>query len=893
MKNYLDSLLGIDLPLWIYIVAPLAFVFLILFIIWFINTRIFKSRLKKLINTQDGTETSDAIKEFQKYYPANKLMRYSKRMERYSRKMGSLVVRKTGLADKWVQKLLSSKIPASKDLKRVLLYCPQSNLFKAFISTGKSQRLQNVFNTWMKQEGEEKVIRLLAETCRGEKFEPALGINFFNDNTGLLRELTGDPEWFSRYFAYQILLCKMQMKQGEAQGDASIESGIIPERMMEDGLKDSHPLIRRILTENVQLEKEKTWRILWDKLTCDPVYEVREAARKRITDDYADTYNPKNEMLNEIETSRVLELLDPGCQADRAFAMSSLELEDKSLRYPAAVFLQKCGILDSMLSKNTMDDPVSIENSISVLKKAMEVNVSGFLSDYFTGDGAPLLIASRLLAGASLENSQKTGTGTQEHICYLEKKVFAFFSARKPDPVLKEIYLKTLEAVYTGGNVKSYEILLEELSQRENDKAYLEMLLKKIPADDQALFTPVLFGFLENTGFPLRDELINLLGTFSADIILAKIFNILNAQRASYPHIVRISALKILGRLGLPFCLQRILESLPVLKTEELEEFAKIIAGYPQEIFEEKARSLLASPDARIRSCIIAILPDIKNESFMKEIRASLKDADPDVRVAAIRALLGFGEIKLLNQETSMLHDPVERVRLATAEVIAVHGNAQALEILKNVIEDPNETDTVKTGVIGGLAQAAGAEGIPILVSVLDSNDSLREHAEKALAMRVTRKDITRIIDIFKDAEPALRDKLIPVFRAQGRKAEPQIVEILKDEVASVKPYLVKILEETGFIDETVRRLSNRSADTRREAAFLLSFMDTLPAFRGLVLAAKDPDQEVRVCVVKALEKLKSGHSREILEKLKEDPDSRIRKYTYWALERLDSLAME
>jgi HEAT repeat protein len=69
--------------------------------------------------------------------------------------------------------------------------------------------------------------------------------------------------------------------------------------------------------------------------------------------------------------------------------------------------------------------------------------------------------------------------------------------------------------------------------------------------------------------------------------------------------------------------------------------------------------------------------------------------------------------------------------------------------------------------------------------------------------------------------------------------------------------------------------------------------MDTLSAYRGLILAAKDPDQEVRVCVVKALEKVKNSQSREILEKLKEDPDNRIRKYTYWALERLDSLGME
>jgi HEAT repeat protein len=73
----------------------------------------------------------------------------------------------------------------------------------------------------------------------------------------------------------------------------------------------------------------------------------------------------------------------------------------------------------------------------------------------------------------------------------------------------------------------------------------------------------------------------------------------------------------------------------------------------------------------------------------------------------------------------------------------------------------------------------------------------------------------------------------------------------------------------------------------------MLSLLDTLPAFRGLVLAAKDPDQEVRVCVVKALERLNNSQSHEILDNLKKDPDNRIRKYTYWALERLDSLGME
>jgi HEAT repeat protein len=868
-----------ELSIWVLIAIPVTLALLTLFIIWFVNTRIFKFRLRRIIKTQDELQLNEAIKNFEKYYPSKKLVRYSNRMERYSRQMGPRVVRETGLADRWVHKLISSILPGVKDLRRVLLYCPPSYLFKAFIAAGKSIRLQKVFLSWMKNEGEEKIIYQLAETCRGEEFDPAFGRRFLDNYGEIIRELTSEPEWYARYFAYRLILSDSQHAK---------EADDVKTRLLEDGLMDSHPLIRKIITENISLEKNKAWTVFWDKLINDPVYEVREAARKRIAKDFMDLYSPKNTTLTDEETARVLELLDPDCQEDRIFAMASLESLNKALRYPAAEFMDKCGLLGSLLSKNTLDDPVTIDHNVSILQKALEVNVSGFLNDYQSGDGAPLLIASRLLAG-----TEAARFGTQEHICYLEKKVFAFFHHRKLDPSTNEIYIKTLEAVACNGNVKSFEILAEELSRREYDKPYMEYLLKKIPKQAEALLFPILFRFFENINFPLREELVHIIGTFDPDIILPRVFNILNGKRSAHPHAVRISALKLLGTLRLPFCLQRILESLPTLRMEEIEEFGRLISSYSQDLFEEKARSLLASPDARIRASLITMLPVTKNENFLKEIKASIKDVDPDVRVAAIKALLGFGEIRLLNQEISMLHDPVERVRLATAEVIAIHGNTAALEILKNITTNPNETDIVKIGVIGGLGQASGAEGIPILVSVLDSLDDFREHAEKALAMRVSKKDITQLIEIFKDAEPPLREKLIPVFKAQGRKAEPQIVEILKDEVASFKPYLVKILEETGFIDEAKRRLSNRNIETRREAALLLSLMDTLPAFRGLVLAAKDPDQEVRVCVVKALEKLKSSHSRDILEKLKEDPDNRVRKYTYWALERLDSLSME
>jgi HEAT repeat protein len=837
---------------------------------WFVRTRIFKFRLRRIVKAQGAAQAQAAVKIFVHHYPPEKLVRYSRRMERYSRQMGPQVVRETGLADKWTQKLVSSNILRAADIRRVLLYCPSSSVFKAFLAATQHPSLRRFFKDWMNSEGEEKVIRLLSETCRGEDFDPSFGKSITENHETLLHELTGEPEWYTRYFAYRILL---------------LDREALPERSLEGGLLDPHPLVRKIITGNFSTGREKTWAILWDKLIHDPVYEVREAARKRIGKEFMDLYSPKDAKLNDDETVRVLELLDPNCQEDRTFAMAALESLNKELCCHAAAFLEKCGALASLLAKNTFDDLNGVDRCVTLLQNAMEVNVSGFLWKYPSGDGAPLLAAARLLSGQS---------GVQESVCYLEEKVFAFFHNKKLDPSNKEIYIKTLEAAAANGNIKAHILLAEELSRRETHPAFLELLLPRLPGKAGTLFLPVLFRFLENTVFPLREELAKALGNFNPDMVLPEVLRILNSPRTKHPHIVRISAFKILGQMRLAFCLQKILENLPTLTPEETEEFSHLIASYyPQDMLEEKIKILLASPDAKIRASLITILPATKNESFIKEIRSSLKDIDPDVRVSAIKALLEFGEIKLLNQETSMLRDPIERVRLATAEVIARHGNTSALEILRTITTDHSETDVVKIGVITGLGQAVSAEGIPILIAILDSQPEFREYAENALTMRISKRDITQLIEIFKDAEPQLREKMIPVFKKQGKQAEPWILEILTDEVASLKPYLVKILEESGYVDEAKRRLSHRNVEVRREAANLLSLMDTLSAFRGLVLAAKDPDQEVRVCVVKALEKVKSSHSRDVLEKLKEDPDSRIRKYTFWALERMDSLAME
>ncbi|MDR1626543.1 MAG: HEAT repeat domain-containing protein [Spirochaetia bacterium] len=834
---------------------------------FYVRGRVFKTRLKRIVLAAGEAARADALRDFARRYPPEKLLRHSRRMEKYARQWGPQALRETGLARLWTERLAQSPLKAG--LRRVLLYCPPECLFTAFLAVQGNPALSGVFFDWVQQTGEEKVIRLLADSCKGEDFDAAFAWKFLENQKDLLRELTGDPEWHARYFAYKVLLLDREERT---------------RRSLEDGLADPHPLIRRILVENfIADDRDAVYARLWDSLVRDPAHEVRAAAKKRILKSFPGHYSLKDKTLEPAQAARVLELLDPGSQEDRAFAMGYLESQDRELRYPAAAFLEQCGTLGAILARASLDDPAGMERDAGLLRKALEVNVCAFLDP--APAGAPLLAAARVLGAA--------GAGPQT-VCRLAEKVFAFFRTEKPEAAYQEeLYTKTLESLAARGGGAALDLFARELSSRAGEPSFLRLLLPRIPRGADYLFLPILLRFLKDPAFAARKDLVSCLGGFDPSILLPELFRILGGSRADNPHSVRISALEILGKLKLPYCLQRILESLPTLRPEEAEEFAHLVAAYPREMFEEKAAALFASPDARIRASLITILPATRNQNFMKEIRAALKDADPDVRVAAIKALLAFGEVRLLNQETSMLRDPVQRVRLATARVIAGHGNPAAMEILKTVALDPDETDTVRVGVIESLGQADNEEGLAILAAVLDSQPDFRACAEKALTNRTSKRDLIQLVEIFKDSGAQMRDKLIPVFRGQGEKAEPRILEILKDEIPSIKPYLARILEETGYVDQAIRRLSHRDVETRREAARWLSLLDTLPAFRGLVLAAKDPDQEVRVLVVKALEKLKTPGSRDTLEKLKEDPDSRIRKYTHWALERLDSLGME
>ena len=144
-----------------------------------------------------------------------------------------------------------------------------------------------------------------------------------------------------------------------------------------------------------------------------------------------------------------------------------------------------------------------------------------------------------------------------------------------------------------------------------------------------------------------------------------------------------------------------------------------------------------------------------------------------------------------------------------------------------------------------------------------------------------------------KDASPILRDKIMNVFKLMGESGEEALKKLLSEDIASLKEPITEILETTGYVEHVIRKLSHRDPRIRKSAAEFLSMMGTKSAFRGIVLAARDPDQDVRVQVTRALEKLNSKSGEDILESLKSDPDKRVRKFTMWALARTKAKSIE
>jgi HEAT repeat protein len=842
-------------PLLVFLIIA-CIVFLIMYWLW--RTVAF-TRMKKVLRNLSNDQKQNKALIGERYSEAA-LLRRSRIIERYARLKGKEIISLLGMDALWIQKLLKRKGKA--DMLRVLEFTPETGLFSCFLVCLKKKFLFEFLKKWLDKNGHDLFrMKSVALSCRGERFDGRMALELFKDRIDEIRELTADIEWNVRYFAFNLLLYDQEVQSTRALWEA---------------LTDTHPLIREIVIAHYNPgEKERFYHILFKTVCDDPAYQVRKLAWERIQKDYYDLYNLDREDLSSDQVFHVLELLKVGNKQEENFAFKFLAHENLELRFMAAQFLEKCSLLDRLFLEVDFSDMEVFNRNIDLLKKASQVNVTSFLACLNkTANKASLTIAASILVEI----------GDVEFISILARKVFSTYDGSKE---MDKLYRLTVQCIAARGTEEALFFYKYELEKRRYQKELMAILLKLIPARAGFIVFDTLFAYFLLPFFEPKEELRLALKRMPTPGLLVKLLDILRSGQGKYPHLIRIESLKLLGELNLFYCLEIALENLTQLPLAEARDYAKVFASYPKELVVGKVERLFTTGDNLLRAMLITVLPAIGHKELGQLVRDCLKDMDPDIRIASVWALIEFNDAKALNAAFEILRDPVLRVREQAALAFGRVGSNSNLEKLKGLVFDEDEAKAVKLAAIKGLGSSPSLKSIDVLFALLDKTNTYNEEIISALAFKKEKEEMLYLIEGFKNGSPRIREAVTAVIKRNGETIEEKMLEFLKQNTHSLRAFIAEILENTGMVESTMRKLKHRDPGIRRQAAEILSLIATPKAYRGIVFAARDPDEEVRIAAVKALEKLKLEDGKKILKDLQEDPDKKVRKFTAWALEKL------
>lgn len=830
---------------WIIAASGLAALTLIL-IVLLIRKWVQRGQLRKDL-AQGGGVKSEAIILKNKKFLLKELHKDPKILER-NPLIGEVWLRH--LKDKGNVKLLHA----------LMTFAPDRYHFDCFMASLDKKKLMEIYYPYLQGEDDMYRIERLAHSCNGRDFDAAKATPFLVGSLYSLRDLTSSPNWENRFFSYNLLL--------HSDNEKAIRS-------IWEGVKDPHPKVRKLILAKMQpKERDQFYKKLYEAFIDDPYFEVRMVARERIQKEFREFYELDPEQLEPVQQQRVLELLDPASDKDVNFALEVLSGDKEYLSQAAVKFLNTSGVLKNLFTKVQCSDQGEMKRVELLLQHAIEVGSEDFFNDrnIWKNEGS-LLLASRLLKEA--EN--------KIWLDYLAEAVFR--KDPKGSDYSWEIFLNTIEAVDQRGSDKAQQLKSQLLTRYKNRKDILCSLMSSIPESKQHLYKDKLLEIFQDDKAPCRELICDKLSEFRPALILHDLFRILRGENFGLS--IKQDALKILIRLKQPYTLQSILENLPLLEFEDLVELQEKILGFAGEDFLEKIEVLLNSYDATVRASIITVLPEKTAQKYLKQIEEALKDSYADVRIAAAYKLHSLGKIKGSGDPLLLLKDPVDRVRVASARIFSELGTKDAINEISSIIKDNEEVETVKKSLLDALILSSNTDSLEPVMDTLEHNAELEPYIVNALAQRNDGPYLTQLIEHFRDASPVLRKKMVAAFAAMGENIEESMADLLTEEVASLQSYLIEIMEQTGFIENLQRKLSHRDPAIRRRTTELLSLIGTRSAFKGIVLASRDPDPQVRVNVSKALDRLNSPEGKILLKELQSDPDKRVQRYTHWALERI------
>ena len=774
------------------------------------------------------------------------------------------IIIESGLSGFWIDRL--RRKPVRKYFKYVLDYEIEDGLFICFKHALEKNYCRALFNEWLENSRNKLPLRKVALSSNGEDFNSSKAYLLLKDKEGEIREMLGDPDWKGRFFALKVLL--------RSENTGQVLRGL---------LKDPNPLIRKVASEFFapgEIEELKNY--LFDTILNDPNGDVRSAALSRYRGIFKKYPAVDIAELTHPQIIHLIQGLEPFDRDDEAIATNFMKDPDLEIRFHAARFLERSGTLDRFCTRLDLGDRDEFDNKRTLLRNAASVGVTGFLKHCIAhGSRESLLVASE-----NLENH-----GNKTFLSDLMKKII--------ETGHTDMYTQAVVSIVKRGDIESKKILRDELYRNIENRELLVCLIENITSLTDSMFVDPLVNVLKE-----RDDLTEITAASllqkEHDTLIGKLIEIINEGDKTRTGIdkvrtgtdksrdrLMINAMLLLAKLKKDYCLSFIFENLSVLPVEFVSDLAFILKEFPADLLKDKIKYYLEQTDGEIRSHIIALLPNTGISDFNPEIKTALNDADPLVRIAATFALVDINDTKALSSAFSLLRDPVEEVRYQVAVALGRTGKRDILKKMEEIFFDENEVTSVKLAIVKGVSESRKPGATGLLVDFLQKQKDLRSEIISELKNHTDDKNISVLIEKMKDGSEDLKQNIATIFSAIGRAAWPSLLHLLESELTSMKTYAGSILDSTGGTEEEIKKLKHRYPDVRREAARALSLIGTIKAFRGLVIASRDPDREVRINVVKALEKLETDEGREILRSLEEDPDAKIRKYTHWALEKL------
>ncbi|MCP4699791.1 MAG: HEAT repeat domain-containing protein [Gammaproteobacteria bacterium] len=359
----------------------------------------------------------------------------------------------------------------------------------------------------------------------------------------------------------------------------------------------------------------------------------------------------------------------------------------------------------------------------------------------------------------------------------------------------------------------------------------------------------------------------------------------------------------------------------------------------------------LNHPNRKIRSDATSILVRLGRIEAFKPLLEFLRDSDPNMRGKAASALGKSGNLEAVKPLIKLLRDSDSEVRSSAASALGELGSVKAVKPLIELLKDLKQN--VRGAAVLALGELDTVEAIKPLIELRNDLDSnVRKNAASALGILDTIEVFTPLIELLSDPKAPVRSSAASALGELSIVgAEKSLIRLLGDNekitsdeedkstvrdkatealialgsVGSVKPLLRQLknkdsevrdsameeLRKFGIVpldqlDEKVRfnelkKLKEKSAGKkskeRREAAKKLGEILSEASVQQLIKILGDTNRRVKTQAVKSLTRIARIQAdlalpaRPHLERLLEDPESRVREAAKRALDTLSHAA--